>query len=205
MSPVPRLYKGRELDYPMTPCTNKTMIPRSLIAAVVLLALPPSAQAQPLAPVAPASAVVILKQAEDIQDEPRIVLARADDPAPAPKVQPGSPAPTPEKDPFANLKVVTPKDKLTPLRSVRPRKGKAGKGDGEKKNISVTIGSSPSGAGVSYGGKSLGTTPLSISAPEGSTPMDIVIRAHGRMTLRTRVSRDKNHSYYYKLHPAKFR
>jgi hypothetical protein len=204
MSPAPRLYKGRELDYPMTPCTNKTMIPRSLIAAVVLLALPPSAQAQPLAPVAPASAVVILKQSPVIQDEPRIVLARADDPATAPKVQPGSPAPAPEKDPFASLKVVTPRDKLTPLRSVRGRKGKA-KDGGEKKNISVTIGSSPSGAGVSYGGKSLGTTPLSISAPEGSTPMDIVVRARGRMTLRTRVSRDKNRSYYYRLHPAKFR
>ena len=32
-----------------------------------------------------------------------------------------------------------------------------------------------------------------------------VLRARGRMTLRTRVSRDKSRSYYYKLHPAKIR
>ena len=178
----------------------------SLTIVALLLALSPAVRAQPLDPVAPASAVIIVNQrAEEMDaDEPRIVLARADDPAPAPGARPGSPPPAPKKDPFAQLKVVTPKEKLPTLRSVRTRPGKTSKGDVQKKTISVTIGSSPSGASVSHGGRSLGVTPLSISAPEGSTPIDIVVRAGRRMVLRTRVSRDENRSYFYKLHPAKF-
>jgi hypothetical protein len=183
------------------------MSPRLPIVVVLTLGLTPAASAQPLDPVAPASAVVIVGHPVADQDEPRIVLARADDPAPdpAPKAEPGSPPAAAKEDPFAKLKVVVPKDKLLPVRAVRATAGKTGKSTGEKKNISVTVGSSPSGASVHYGGKNLGATPLGLSAPEGSTPINIVLRARGRMTLRTRVSRDKSRSYYYKLHPAKFR
>lgn len=181
------------------------MSPRSLIIVAFLLASIPAAQAQPLDPVAPASAVVVVHQAPEVVDEPRIVLAQADNPAPNPGAKPGSPAPAPRQDPFAQLKVVTPRDKLPTLRSVRKRPAKASKNNEKKKEISVIIGSSPKGASVSHGGRSLGVTPLSVSAPEGSTPMDIVVKAGGRMTLRTRVSRDKSRSYFYKLHPAKFR
>ena len=188
------------------------------IVFFILLGLAPVASAQPLDPVAPASGVVILEQPAGAQeqpagdqDEPRMLLARADDPAPAPGAKPGSPAPasppaaSPRADPFAKLKVVVPKDKLPPVRSVRATAGKAGKSTGERKNITVTVGSTPSGASVHHGGKNLGVTPVSVSAPEGSTPMDIVLRARSRMTLRTRILRDTSRSYYYKLHPAKFR
>jgi len=178
---------------------------------VILLGLVSAASAQTVAPVAPASAVVIVEQPTENQDEPRMVLARADDPAPESKPAPGSkppatpPSASPKEDPFARLKVVVPKDKLAAIRSVRATAGKKTKGTGAKKNISVTVGSSPSGAVVYYGGKNLGVTPVGLSAPEGSTPINIVLRARGRMTLRTRVNRDKSRSYYYKLHPAKIR
>ncbi len=173
---------------------------------MALLALPLPTAADPLAPVAPSAGVTIVAQSPEIQDEPRIVLARLDDPGPKANEPKSSPpeAKKEPKDPFAALKVVVAKDKLPPLRTVRvpnPKELQTAK----EGNISVTIGSSPSGASVSYGGRSLGVTPLSVSAPRGSTPMEVVIRARGRMTLRTRIRRKVNRSYYFKLHPAKIR
>jgi len=110
----------------------------------------------------------------------------------------------PAGNPFARLKEVIPVDQLPPLRSVRIR------GDQEKQDrarggkIAVTINSSPRGARVLYGGKLLGTTPLTISAPRYSTPQDVVLRRGGYMTLHARIKRLTSRSYYFKLTPAKF-
>jgi hypothetical protein len=74
-----------------------------------------------------------------------------------------------------------------------------------KGTITVTIGTSPKGATVYYGGKLLGTTPLSLTAQRGSTPYDVVIRRAGYMTLRSRIMRRTTRGYFFKLTPAKLR
>lgn len=106
-------------------------------------------------------------------------------------------------DPFTQLFVVTPKNKLPPLVSVRLRDTKDTEERG--KNISINVGSSPSGAAVYFGGKLLGQTPLTLSAKKGSTPLDIVVRVSGYMTLHTRLWRIESRSYFFKLTPAKIR
>ncbi len=178
---------------------------KTLCTVAAVACLSAVAVAEPLAPVASESGVTVVAQATDIQDEPRIMLARAGDPAPkkSPPVA-APPSPAQASDPFARLKRKVPKDKLPPLKSVRVKNPKDDEGK-KGGDITVSIKTSPGGAAVSWGGKSLGVTPFSIAAPRGSTPIDIVIRARGRMTLRTRVMRDISRSYFYKLHPAKIR
>jgi hypothetical protein len=124
--------------------------------------------------------------------------------APAPEAKPAKPAaetPPAGGDPFARLKRVTPKDKLPPLVSVRVRDKRDAAS--RKGTISVSVSTSPKGASVYYGGKLLGTTPFSISAPRGSTPFDVVIRRGGYMTLHTRLMRKVSRGYSFKLTPAK--
>lgn len=118
---------------------------------------------------------------------------------------PPAPASPPAEDPFSQLKVVVPKDKLPPITSVRVRDQKEQADRARDENITTAVRSSPRGAAVFYGGKLLGNTPLSMSAKRGSTPLDVVIKARGYMTLHTRLSRKVNRSYFYKLTPAKIR
>jgi hypothetical protein len=127
-------------------------------------------------------------------------------PATAPASQPAS-APTSQAtvDPFAQLKVVTPRAALPPIRSIRVRDKQEEKDRSRKDTVTITIGSSPKGAVVLYGGKLLGRTPLSLRATRGSTPYDVTIRKKGYMTLHTRVRRKRNRGYFYKLAPAKIR
>lgn len=186
---------------------DRSMVPIRLFTVAVLLAAPVGASAEPLAPVAPNTAVLVVPQPTSIQDEPRIMLARADDPAPgkeAPRAPARGTARGATPNPFASLKVLVPRAKLPPLKSVRTPSSKDNEGKKEG-TITVKIGSSPSGASISYGGKSLGATPLFLEAPRGSIPYNIVIRARGRMTLRTRIHRDVDREYYYRMHPAKIR
>jgi len=124
--------------------------------------------------------------------------------APVPSSQPAA-KPQPPRDPFSKLKVVISKDRLPVLRSIRPRNRKERQDRSRRGKISVTISTSPGGAAVYWGKARLGTTPLRITARRNSTPMDLVIRARGRMTLRTRVQRRVTRRYYFKLVPAKFR
>ncbi len=129
---------------------------------------------------------------------------RAEEPAP-PKAPASAPASQPSAgalDPAA-LKVVTPRDKLPVLSSVRVREKGELEQRARKGTITVTISTSPKGAAVYYGKKLLGTTPLSLSAPRGSTPFDVVIRAKGYMTLHTRIARKVTRGYAFKLNPAK--
>jgi hypothetical protein len=121
------------------------------------------------------------------------------------KEQTSPPPSQPGMDPFSRLKIVTPKEKLPPLSSVRVRDEKEQQDRSRKGEISVKIGTTPKGAAVTYGGRSLGTTPISLSAHRGSTPFDVVITASGYMTLHTRIMRRTSHSYFFKLTPAKFR
>jgi hypothetical protein len=100
--------------------------------------------------------------------------------------------------------VVVPRSKLPPLRSVRVRDKQEEQDRSRQGTISVHINTSPPGASVHYGGKLLGTTPLTLSAHRGSTPLDVVIQHGGFMTLRTRIMRKVSHSYQFKLTPAKF-
>lgn len=140
-------------------------------------------------------------------------------PGPAPASQPAAASqPTSRAaavDPFSRLRVVIPRAKLGPVRSIRVR-DKTEEADRSREGmITVSIGSRPSGARVLYGGKLLGTTPLTLTAKQGSTPYDIVLQKGGYMTLRTRVrrttdwdasgKRKKGISYFFTLSPAKFR
>jgi hypothetical protein len=122
----------------------------------------------------------------------------------APASQPTS-APATPADPFATLRVVVPRDKLPPIRSIRARDKKEEQDRSREGKVRIHISSRPKGARVYYGGKLLGKTPLVLTAQKGSTPFDVVIRAGGFMTLRTRIRRRENRSYFYKLHPAKIR
>lgn len=125
---------------------------------------------------------------------------------PAPSSGPastGSTASSPGGDPFARLRVVIPKDKLPPLASVRVRDKREADDRSRKGQITITVGSAPKGASVFYGGKLLGTTPLTLAAQRGSTPLDVVIRRPGYMTLRTRLMRKVSQGYFFKLTPAK--
>jgi hypothetical protein len=134
--------------------------------------------------------------------------ARGEEPAAAPTSQPASqPASqqVPPADPFSRLRVVTPRDKLPPLRSVRVRDKREQEDRSRKGTITVIIRSIPKGASVTYGGKLLGRTPVTLKAPRGSTPLDVVVKARGFMTLRTRIRRKVTRSYTFKLTPAKLR
>lgn len=129
--------------------------------------------------------------------------ARAEESAPAQAKPPASaPASQPAVDP-GTLKIVTPREKLPPLGSVRVREKGELDARARKGTITVTVSSTPKGAAVYYGKKLLGTTPLSLSAPRGSTPLDVVIRAKGYMTLHTRLARKTTRGYAFKLNPAK--
>jgi len=133
--------------------------------------------------------------------------ARAED-KPAPGKEKKAPA-TPDKGkkapPPPGDKDKAKKPSPPPLRSVRvPHKQE--KNDRSRQgSITVSVGTSPGGASVTYGGKLLGATPFSFSAKQGSTPLDVVIRKKGYMTLRTRIRRKVSRTYYFRLHPAKFR
>lgn len=127
-------------------------------------------------------------------------------PATAPASQPASqPTAGATSDPFLQLQVVVPKDKLPPLSSVRVRDKREEKDRSREGKVTITITSKPKGARVYYGGKLLGTTPMSLSAKRGSTPFDVVLRAGGYMTLHTRIRRKTNRNYHFKLSPAKIR
>ena len=125
-------------------------------------------------------------------------------PASLPASQPASQQ-APTVDPFSRLRVVNPRNKLPPLRSVRVRDQREEEDRSRKGTINVMIRSIPKGASVTYGGKLLGRTPVTLKAPRGSTPLDVVVKARGFMTLRTRIRRKVNRSYTYKLTPAKLR
>ena len=132
-------------------------------------------------------------------------------PASAPASAPASDAPSsqasdPARSPtISRLPVVTPRAKLGPLSSVRVRDKREAEDRSRTGTITVTIGTSPKGATVYYGGKLLGTTPLSLTAQRGSTPYDVVIRRAGYMTLRSRIMRKTTRGYFFKLTPAKLR
>lgn len=102
---------------------------------------------------------------------------------------------------LAGLKTVVPKAKLPVVSSIRSRSTKA-KTKGPAK-IKLQIKTVPSGAKVLHGKKVLGVTPLTLEAAPMSTPLDLVLKRGGSMTLRTRVFRQVDHSYTFKLSPAK--
>lgn len=118
--------------------------------------------------------------------------------------QPGT-ASQPAADPFARLTVLVPPARLPPVHSVRVRDKREEEDRSRKATIRVSINSKPTGVAVYYGSKLLGTTPLTLTAHKGSTPMDVVLRSKGYMTLRTRIRRKENRGYFFKLTPAKFR
>ena len=126
------------------------------------------------------------------------------EPTPPEEVAPSSqPAKAAGADPFSKLKPVVSRSRLPPLASVRERdKLEAASRRG---TITITIGTAPKGAAVYYGGKLLGATPLTLTAPRGSTPFDVVIRHGGYMTLHTRIMRKVTRGYFFKLSPAKLR
>gem|GEM_PF-5089348 len=104
---------------------------------------------------------------------------------------------------LAGLKVVIAKEKLPVQRSIRPRQTAArGKAKG---TIKLQIRTIPSGAKVIHGKKTLGVTPLTLEAAAMSTPLDLVLKRGGSMTLRTRVFRQIDRSYTFRLSPAKLR
>ncbi|MCB9554918.1 MAG: PEGA domain-containing protein [Deltaproteobacteria bacterium] len=110
-------------------------------------------------------------------------------------------AKTRNADPFWSLRLVIPKDQLPPLSTVRVRDSR----EQDKSEIRVIIRSIPTAAPVWHGGKKLGETPLTLTAPPNSTSLDIVIKQRGFMTLRTRIHRREKRTYTFKLHPAKLR
>ncbi|MCC6751396.1 MAG: PEGA domain-containing protein [Deltaproteobacteria bacterium] len=134
--------------------------------------------------------------AEDPKDPP----AEAE----RPREEKPAPASRPAQDPFARLRVVTPRGKLGPLWSVRPRDVREQRDRSKKEQIKVTINTIPPGALVFHGGKLLGKTPLTLPAHRNSTPLDITLQ-HGKrfMLLRTRIHRRVTRSYVFKLSPAK--
>ncbi|MFH1131009.1 MAG: PEGA domain-containing protein [Pseudomonadota bacterium] len=104
-------------------------------------------------------------------------------------------------DPFAKLTTVIPKDALPFLNTIRLRPPLEQNPRNEK--ISIVVNTIPNGATVKYGGRTLGKTPLTLYAPKNSTPLDLVIRHAGYMTLRTRIHRRTTYTYSFKLNPAK--
>lgn len=123
--------------------------------------------------------------------------------APPPKPASAPAASSQPADPFGELKVVTPREKLPPLGSVRVREKREAEQRSRKGTVTITVSTSPKGAAVYYGKRLLGTTPISLSAPRGSTPYDVVIRHKGYMTLHTRIARKTTRGYAFKLNPAK--
>lgn len=75
----------------------------------------------------------------------------------------------------------------------------------QRKPIVVTLLSTPSGARIYHGRRLLGVTPLTLRVGPNSTPMDLIIRQKGYMTLRTRIERRERRTYAFKLTPSKFR
>jgi hypothetical protein len=125
---------------------------------------------------------------------------------PAPADKPAASAPASQvADPFLGLRVLTPREKLPPLASVRIRDKREAQDRSRKGTVTITIGSSPKGAAVYYGSKLLGTTPLALSAHRGSTPFDVVIRRAGYAALHSRIMRKISRGYFFKLNPAKLR
>jgi hypothetical protein len=117
------------------------------------------------------------------------------------KPEPEQPANTREvSDAWSRLKVLIRKEKLGPLCTVLPRRG-AGRLHAE--TIKVAIKTIPAGAALTHGRKALGSAPLVLEARPGSTPLDLVVRRAGFMTVRTRIHRDRNRTYTLRLHPAK--
>ena len=112
-----------------------------------------------------------------------------------------SAAPQQASDPFLALRLKIPKNRLPPLQSVRIRDRR----ERASGRIRVSVKTSPKGAVVTHGRSVLGNTPLRITARRGSTPLDIVIRRKGYMTLRTRIMRNATRTYRFRLHPAKLR
>jgi hypothetical protein len=106
-------------------------------------------------------------------------------------------------DPFSLLKVLVPREKLGPITSVRIRDRQEEEDRSREGEIAVKVESMPKGAVVLYAGKVIGKTPFVIQAKRGSTPLDVVIKYAGFMTLRTRIRRDISRKYFYKLTPAK--
>jgi hypothetical protein len=115
------------------------------------------------------------------------------------------PTSRPTINPFARLTAVAPVAHLPPIKSVRIRDKREEEDRSRKGTVTIHIKSHPKGASVMYGGKFLGRTPVQLKAPRGSTPFDVVVKARGYMTLRTRVRRKVSRTYFYKLAPAKFR
>lgn len=110
-----------------------------------------------------------------------------------------------QADPFARLRRVVDRQALKPIRSIRLHDREKAHDRGKKDNIKVLVQTRPSGAVVKWGRRTLGTTPVALVAPKGSTPADLVIRRRGYMVLRTRVQRRISRTYFFKLTPAKFR
>jgi hypothetical protein len=108
-------------------------------------------------------------------------------------------------DPFAHLRMLIPPDQLPPLRSIRLRDKLEQQERSHKGTIRVRVGSRPKGVAVYYGGKLLGTTPLTLTAHRGSRPMDVVLKKSGYMVLHTRIRRREDRSYFFKMTPAKIR
>jgi hypothetical protein len=108
-------------------------------------------------------------------------------------------------NPFADLKLVIPKEQLPPINSIRLRDSREAQDRSRQGTISIRINSIPQAATVSYGGKLLGQTPFVLRAQRGSTPYDVVIRTPGYMTLRTRIRRKIDRNYTFKLTPSKIR
>jgi hypothetical protein len=144
--------------------------------------------------------------------------AAAKVPAPPPRSQPAAsrvaasrpastsqPAVAGRHDPFLQLRVVVPRAKLPPMRSVRVRDKREETDRSREGKVTITIGSRPRGARVYYGGKLLGTTPFGLTARKGSTPYDVVLKKGGYMTLHTRIRRKVSRSYFFRMSPAKIR
>jgi hypothetical protein len=129
--------------------------------------------------------------------------ARAE--TPAPQAPASAPAASSQPTNPGALRIVTPREKLPPLGSVRLREKREADQRSRKGTITVSVSTTPKGAAVYYGKKLLGTTPLSLSAPRGSTPLDVVIRYKGYMTLHSRIARKTSRGYFFKLNPGKLR
>ena len=64
--------------------------------------------------------------------------------------------------------------------------------------VKVYVRSSPKAA-LSWGGKFLGVTPVAIERPYDSGPMDLVLRAKGFLTVRTRAYTFRSDSVYVQM------
>jgi hypothetical protein len=92
-----------------------------------------------------------------------------------------------------------------PLRSVRLRDTREAADRSRVGEINVKVNTTPTGAKIYYGRKLLGKTPFVLKAKRGSTPLDVVVKYRGYMTLRTRLRRKVHRTYNFKLSPAKIR